>query len=426
MSAPGIYEKVLSLLELWDIKATKANGGMFEAERDMYNLALDIIVSAAFDFPTSRCTIARQVERFKSAAGPTVTVSNQATDPVSFENIPLDPELQACVYLTESIGVSFQSIFPRLAHWLYLQKAASKKAIRLKDHLIRSSIDRGIARVKEGGSPSKSDTRCAVDMLLSRERTIAISNNTIPNPHSRAIYDELFGYIIGGHDTTSVTLSWWVKYMARYPASQTSLRDHLHRAFPLAASAKRFPSSTEIIHAHIPELDAMIEETHRCAHIVPTVIRQSIVDTQILGYRIPKGTHIWFYTSGASFKKPAYSIPLEKRTESGRKVTERVGTWDPETVSEFLPERWLRKETDEDGVEREAFDPQAGPQMAFGAGARGCFGRRLAYLEMRITIVLLLWKFEFMEVEGKLGEFEGVDFFAVTPKHCYVRLKSIT
>lgn len=428
MSAPGIYDKVFSLLELWDIKAQKAEGRMFEAERDLYNLALDIIVSAAFDFPTSRCTIARQVANLKSNPAAAIqTTPDESARLVSFENFPLDPELQACVYLTESIGVSFQSVFPKLAHWLYLQKIDSKKASKLKNNLIGSNIDKAVERLGDEDASRESNMKCAVDMLVSREQTMAANNGTKPNFHRQAIYDELFGYIIGGHDTTSVTLSWWVKFMASHPVSQSSLRASLRSAFPDAMATQRFPSVAEIVHARIPELDAMIEETHRCAHIVPTVIRQSVTDTQLLGYRIPKGTHVFFYTCGASFKKPAHSIPTEKRTDKGRKLEERFGRWDPNNVHEFMPQRWLRKEDsgEEIGLEKESFNSQAGPQMAFGAGARGCFGRRLAYLEMRITIVLLLWKFEFLAVQGEHGGFEGVDFFAVTPKHCYVALRPI-
>lgn len=427
VSAPEIYEKVLLLLELWDVKTQKGNGRPFQADRDIYNLALDIIVSAAFDFPLSRCTIVKQIAHLKTSPEVKSTHSQDAMEPFPFEAVSLDPELQACIYLTESIGVSFQSVFPRLAHWLYLKKPRSKRAMRLKEQLIATNIEKAIKRLEEQGEGRETNLRCAVDQLLLREKTIAEKQGLQPNFHKRAIYDELFGYIVGGHDTTSATLSWWVKFMARHQSSQSRLRKDLYDAFTSAFSEARLPSISEITRSQIPYLDAIIEETHRCAHIVPTVIRQSTVDTQLLGYPIPKGTHVFFYTNGASFMQPAFDIPHGKRTDSGRNTENRFGTWDPVSVREFAPERWLRKEkSEEDGIEWDVFNPQAGPQMAFGAGPRGCFGRRLAYLEIRITIVLLLWRFEFLELDDKLGDFEGVDFFAVTPRHCYVKLRKIT
>jgi hypothetical protein len=426
VAAPGIYEKVLSLLNLWNLKTQMGNGRPFEAERDIYNVALDIIVSAAFDFPLSRCTIPKQIEHLRSTSGSDGHDFKDPMEAFPFEVVSLDPELQACVYLTESIGVSFQSVFPRLAHWLYLQKSASKEAAKLKDRLIGGNIDRAIKRLEDQDVTSKGNLTCAVDSLLLREKNTAEKRGVKPDFHQRAIYDELFGYIVGGHDTTSVTLSWWVKFMSRHQSSQSRLRKDLHEAFPAALSDNRIPSITEITRSQIPYLDAMIEETHRCAHIVPTVIRQSTIDTQLLGYSIPKGTHVWFYTSGPGFMQPAFDIPLQKRTDRGRKVEKRVGVWDPADVKNFAPERWLRKEkSEEDESEQDVFYPQAGPQMAFGAGPRGCFGRRLAYLEMRISIVLLLWKFEFLELDEKLDNFEGIDFFAVTPKHCFIKLKLI-
>jgi cytochrome P450 len=416
----------LSLLELWELKIQRGNGRPFKADLDMYHLALDIVVSAAFDFPRSKSTIVKQTAHLKALPQERVTSAKHPSTSISFEVLPLEPELQACVYLTESIGVSFQSVFPRFAHWLYLRKPQSRKATRLKEHFIERNINQAIERLGNKEENTAHKMRCAVDQLLLREKSLAEKERRKPDFHKRAIYDELFGYIVVGHDTTSVTLSWWVKFMSRHQSSQSCLRKAIHQAFSAALSEKRLPNINEITHSQIPYLDAVIEETHRCAHIVPTVIRQSTTDTELLGYRIPKGTHVFFYTSGASFMQPAFPIPDEKRSPSGRKASARFGVWDAATVGEFMPERWLKtEEKGTNGEQSVAFDAQAGPQMAFGTGSRGCFGRRLAYLEMRVAIVLLIWKFEFLELEDELGSFEGVDFFAVTPRMCYVKLRKI-
>lgn len=81
--------------------------------------------------------------------------------------------------------------------------------------------------------------------------------------------------------------------------------------------------------------------------------------------------------------------------------------WDPVDIGAFAPERWLKaeKSENEDGktVEQEVFEPQAGPNLAFGAGLRACFGRRLAYLEMRTALTLLIWSFELREMGEKLN-----------------------
>jgi cytochrome P450 len=70
----------------------------------------------------------------------------------------------------------------------------------------------------------------------------------------------------------------------------------------------------------------------------------------------------------------------------------------------------------------EVFDASAGPHMAFGAGLRGCFGKKLAYLELRLAIVLILWHFELGEVKGEYASFEAIDQLTHAPVVCYVNL----
>jgi cytochrome P450 len=71
----------------------------------------------------------------------------------------------------------------------------------------------------------------------------------------------------------------------------------------------------------------------------------------------------------------------------------------------FEPRRWLIQ-TEEDRVgERIAFDSTAAPTFPFGGGVRGCFRRRLAYLELRLLLVLIIWNFELQHCPkgGSLG-----------------------
>ncbi len=68
---------------------------------------------------------------------------------------------------------------------------------------------------------------------------------------------------------------------------------------------------------------------------------------------------------------PHHNDGLEKsRSNSSIEAGKREGEWDPSTINEFKPERWL----DLDG----SFNSKAGPAVPFGLGQRGCFGRPLA------------------------------------------------
>lgn len=64
----------------------------------------------------------------------------------------------------------------------------------------------------------------------------------------------------------------------------------------------------------------------------------------------------------------------------------------------FDPERWLQPYTDADAIEsaRAAFTP-------FSIGPRGCIGKSVAYVELRLTVARLMWEFDIKEVvqEGK-------------------------
>jgi cytochrome P450 len=170
----------------------------------------------------------------------------------------------------------------------------------------------------------------------------------------------------------------------------------------------------------IPYLDATIEEILRTALVFPGAFRIATVDTKILGHRIPKGTDVFLLHNGPGYLSPGFDIPDSLRTESALEAKNQTGSWDPEDMALFKPERWLVT-TKEGNV---AFNSMAGPHLAFGLGPRGCFGRRMAYLELRIILVMLIWNFEFLKCPDELSSYGAIDKLSRQPKSCYVRIKS--
>lgn len=210
--------------------------------------------------------------------------------------------------------------------------------------------------------------------------------------------------------------------MGRDQQSQRRLREELYNAHAAARSEGRLPTAGEITRAHIPFLEAVIEETSRCSTIVPTVIRESIVDTDVLGYPIPKGTMIFFVINAEGFLQPAFEVDEAKRAETSRQAKDLYGDWKPEDIGDFNPLRWLKVEKPS---RQDVFDPHAGPQLTFGAGPRSCFGRKLAYVELRIAVTLLTWTFELLEMDERLSNLETEDYFTLLPRNCYVKLRKI-
>lgn len=124
--------------------------------------------------------------------------------------------------------------------------------------------------------------------------------------------------------------------------------------------------------------------------------------------------------NGPSVFSPAFPITDSLRSASGRGAKNRVGAWNADDITEFKPERWL---VEEDG--KKVFDAAAGPLLAFGLGPRGCYGRRLAYLELRLVLLLIIWNFELEKCPVKLSGYEAVDKLTHTPQQCFVRLRKV-
>ncbi len=177
----------------------------------------------------------------------------------------------------------------------------------------------------------------------------------------------------------------------------------------------------EIVKTQIPYLDATIEEMSRIAQLFNAVVRTAMTDTTILGHTIPKGTEVFLMSNGPGYLSPPLPVDDTKRSESSLNAKNQVGQWTPdeEDMKTFRPERWLV--TGEDG--KEEFDAHAGPHLAFGLGPRGCFGRRLAYLQMRIILVMMIWNFELKETPAAVSGWEALAKLARHPRQCYVRLE---
>lgn len=216
------------------------------------------------------------------------------------------------------------------------------------------------------------------------------------------------------------TLLGITKLIAQHQEIQHKLRSALRTAYTAARTESRQPTVTEIIKTSIPYLDAVMEEALRFAPAVPAIIRIATVDTTVLGYRVPKGTDIFMVNEGPGYKAPAISVDDGLRSETSR-TKHRGGQWNPDDMHLFRPERWL-VHTGEGKVE---FDGHAGPILAFGLGPRGCFGRRLAYLEIRLVLALLVWNFQFKELGGVLASNQTHEGITTTPKYCYVALEKL-
>lgn len=218
-------------------------------------------------------------------------------------------------------------------------------------------------------------------------------------------------------------MCWGIKFLADNPNCQARLRESLRSTHSSAVAEGRAPTHVEIVQTSVPYLEAVVEEMLRLAHTTPVQERQAKEDTVVLGHLIPKGTNVFIANQGASFTEPAFDIAETLRSPSCQTAAKERGprAWDMEDMDKFQPERWIART----GTSEETFDSSAGPTIPFGLGLRGCFGRRLAYMESKLLVTLLVWTFEFLPCPKEFSSYENIEGLTRKPVQCYVNLKVI-
>lgn len=123
-----------------------------------------------------------------------------------------------------------------------------------------------------------------------------------------------------------------------------------------------------------------------------------------------------FFARGPGITETSYNADEKVRSPSSiQAAASSRPEWDEDDRGSFIPERWLN--------EKGEYDSTAGPILPFGLGLRACYGRRLAYLEMRILVTLLIWNFEFLPTPLHLSGYDANAQLTHKPKQFYVKLK---
>lgn len=214
--------------------------------------------------------------------------------------------------------------------------------------------------------------------------------------------------------------SWTLKLLADYQDIQNKLRSSLHAAFSTAKDEARSPTHREIVKTAILYMDAVIEEALRYAHTATTTIRTTTQDVEILGHVIPKKHRGLLAQPNPQHLQPRLLHPglLPQRERFCSQGPYRL--LGPQDLGLFNPERWRREEN-----RKEVFDAASGLLLTFGLGARGCYSRRPAYLEMRFMLVLLVWGFGLQRCPEGLSGWGRIDNLTSVPGKCYIRLRKL-
>lgn len=286
--APQIYDKTLHLIALWREKTRLARGRPFDAKEDVKFNAFDAIYAAALGGDIG--TADSQTEMLKTLDE--IDVPEGADSLVVFPSFTLPVAFTSMKTVTDSIEIPMNSTIPRLHHrfavtfYPYL-----RNAVREKDRIIQQRLDDAWKRFSNDDSTQR--VNCAMNLIVQREVAMANKESRKSQHDSLNVRDELFGFIAAGNDTTSITLWWGLNYLTANQQVQRNLRSALRSRLEKAFNAGEVPSVQEIVKADIPYLDAFVQENNRLSNTPGANSRKPVVDTNILGYDIPKGTDVF-------------------------------------------------------------------------------------------------------------------------------------
>ncbi|OAA69627.1 Cytochrome P450 [Cordyceps fumosorosea ARSEF 2679] len=416
VAAPNIHSSCAVFVRLWEEKARLAAGRPFDAETDLFHATLDAVTVFTFGSQYPYRAVRPRLEALAALSAGDVERGPRADDPAVFPRCEIDTELQNIIDFIER-AEAVQSMGLQDLGWYFETMTGRYRTLkRAKDECVRREVSRALERMKALDERTAEETaRHGVDLIVNRERIMAGKENRQPDYFGEAVRGEVFGAIVGGHDTSSSTMCWAVKLLSREQATQTALRRALQSAYAAALEERRQPTVEEVLDTPLPYLDATIEELFRTCAVVPMNSRQATRDTEVLGRPIPKGTVVMHLSAGPGFTMPSYPVDDKLRHSSGGK---EAAAWADDDVEAFRPERWLV-----DGAER--CDPNAGPSNGFGMGIRSCFGKRLAYMSFRLLLVSVVWKFEMLECPEELSSPLGKFGVVYKPQQTYVRLRKV-
>ncbi|MEN0064280.1 MAG: cytochrome P450 [Myxococcota bacterium] len=175
--------------------------------------------------------------------------------------------------------------------------------------------------------------------------------------------DQVITMFLAGHETTALALAYALHLVAAHPEVQ----DRLHAELDAILGSR---SATADDLASLSFTRAIFQEALRLCPPAWAASRKVLEDTELGGYRLPKGT-LLFYSPFVTHRQAQFF----------------------EGPDAFRPERWL------DGLEQRL------PRMAylpFGGGPRICIGNHFALMEGGLVLATLMQGLRFRDPQSTL------------------------
>ncbi|XP_066480696.1 cytochrome P450 2J2 [Tiliqua scincoides] len=255
--------------------------------------------------------------------------------------------LDQSVVLQGSIWSQVYDTFPTIMKYL----PGPHQTIFKNWEQLKAFVKEMIEKHKEDWNPS--ETRDFIDAYLNE----MAKDDAASSFHEQNLLFSTLDLFFAGTETTSTTLRWALLYMALNPEIQA----RVHSEIDSEIGQSRQPRMED--RDSMPYTNAVVHEVQRISNIVPlNVPRMATNDTELAGFRVPKGTILLPNLTSILFDKDEWETP------------------DVFNPNHFLENGQFRK--------KEAF-------MPFSAGKRACLGEQLAKMELFLFFTALLQKFTF-------------------------------
>ncbi|KAG7551861.1 Cytochrome P450 [Arabidopsis thaliana x Arabidopsis arenosa] len=201
-----------------------------------------------------------------------------------------------------------------------------------------------------------------IDLLLKMERgEMGLGEFQLTRNHTKGI---LLNVLIAGVDTSGHTVTWVMTHLIKNPRVLKKAQAEVREVI------KNKDDITEEDIERLEYLKMVIKETLRINPLVPLLIpREASKDMKIGSYDIPKKT--WIYVNIWALQR-------------------NPNVWkDPEA---FIPERFMDSEIDYKGLDFEL--------LPFGSGRRMCPGMGMGMALVHLTLINLLYRFDWKLPEG--------------------------
>lgn len=229
----------------------------------------------------------------------------------------------------------------------------NRRAIERLDVLIYDLIE---SRRRQARADSEAGRDEGNDLMYRLLMAADEDGNQMDN---RQVRDETMTFLLAGHETTALAITYAWYFMAAHPEAAKKVQDEVD-----AVVGERHATAEDA--KNLPYTRALINETMRLLPPAWVIGRKAIEDVEIGGWTVPRGTQVL---------TPQCVVHKDPR-------------WFDEPDA-FRPERWL------DGLEKRL------PRFAyfpFGGGARVCIGNYFALMEATLVVATMAQHIELENV----------------------------